>query len=79
MVKPVKKNRDKNIASVKDCRERLKKLGVKNAKTKFFNTYYGKMLYSDFNRLDNLWMCRITDEEFTNRLKQFIWDNEKVT
>lgn len=59
------------LLRVAKSREFLKRSGVKNAKTVFFDSAYGAMYKSETNRIDNLWEGRVTDVDFTERLEKF--------
>ena len=72
MGRPKKVNRVHLVHIVKQCKKDLNDLSVQDAKNSFFNKYYETMKYSDFNRLNNLWSCRITEVVFTNNLEEFV-------
>jgi len=52
---------------VMDCRSELAEIGVKSAR------YYFSLKYPEFNndKLDNLWYCKIEDQDFTEKLESF--------
>jgi len=57
---------------VKVCRDKLKELGVRNARYYFAKKYpeYAKDDKAK-TRLDNLFFCKISDEQFTKDLEAF--------
>lgn len=57
---------------VKLAKQTLKESGVKRAKIKFFDLFYGAMLKSDNIRLDNFWAGYTTQEFFTINLEKYV-------
>lgn len=60
------------IDRIQDAKRKLK--GVKRAKVRFFDLYYGATFKSENIRLDNLWAGYIYDEQFTTNLEKFAND-----
>ena len=44
----------------------------KVSKESFFDDVYGALFYSERNRIDNLWACRVTEEDFTRKLEDYV-------
>jgi len=56
----------------KEAKAKIK--GIKKAKIKFFDSFYGATLKTENIRLDNLWAGYIYDEKFTTNLEKFADD-----
>lgn len=56
---------------VKAAKQILKDVGLKRAKIKFFDCYYGPLLKSESIRLDNLWAGYTTNFSFTKKLENY--------
>lgn len=66
-MKKINKNLKKRVEKVK---EELKSLGFTNSKNDFSRKYSEYL--TDTIRLDNLWYCKVADEEFTSKLESFL-------
>lgn len=72
-----KDNKKGLITRVEKAQMYLKHKGIKDAKVRFFDNYYGVMFKAESDRLTNLWARKITDVEFTNQLEEFVENLDK--
>lgn len=56
---------------VKTAKGILKDLGIKRAKIKFFDAYYGTIDKSLSMKIDNLWAGYTTQLDFTEKLESY--------
>ena len=66
-------------ARVQACKNKIERLGVKSA-LYYFCLHHEKYQYDKRNpsgRAKNLWYCKITDEDFTTKLEEFVINKTK--
>ena len=66
----MKENKNELVERVKACKELIKS-NPKLSKRDFFDTAYGKMTFTDFTKLENLWRCLTTEKDFTEYLEAY--------
>lgn len=65
------------IERVKKVKKYLKFHDIKDAKRNFIDSAYGALYQAESTRVDNLWQCKITDEDFTTKLELFAENPER--
>ena len=66
----IKYNKDELFGRVRKAKWILKQKKIK--REFFFDQVYGSMYDAEHTRIVNLWQCKITDIDFTQKLESFV-------